>query len=224
VHRCGTILGLTHIGRRLDLLGQPVLQANHLVAKRLPGQNLVFAGLPADELAETRRSRQCADAIRALTVVPELPYTQQDLAVLGLDEMRMAQDLAEHRIDRLRVCGRRNGNGPIISALRYPRSTFEGHRCYRAPRPCPVPERAVLGHWPSASPDARLRCGLLRLREPVTSQVTTASGRGRRGQASSDGTITSVDAEPTRRDLAGRIHYPRRGDERRPNAAVLDCP
>jgi hypothetical protein len=54
----------------------------------------------------------------------------------------------------------------------------------------------------------------------VTSQVTTAPGRGSRGQTSSDGPIASVSANPTPRDLAGRSPYPGNGDAQRPNPAV----
>ena len=69
----------------------------------------------------------------------------------------------------------------------------------------------------------RVRRGPLRPQEPVTSQVTTAPCRGSRGQTSSDGPVASVFANPTRRDLAGRSHYPLHGDGQRPNAGVSGC-
>ena len=40
--------------------------------------------------------------------------------------------------------------------------------------------------------------------EPVTSRVTTTPGSGSRRQASSDGPITLISADPTRCDQAGR--------------------
>jgi hypothetical protein len=39
--------------------------------------------------------------------------------------MRLGRDLTEHHVGRLPTGGGNNGNGPIISALRYPRRTSE---------------------------------------------------------------------------------------------------
>jgi len=67
-----------------------------------PGQNLVLAGLSADELAETGTGHGNVRA-RFVFLVPELSFSQRGPAALGPDEMRLAQGLAEHRVDRPRV-------------------------------------------------------------------------------------------------------------------------
>jgi hypothetical protein len=89
------------------------------------------------------------------------------------------------------------------------------------PRPGSVPRYGAVPRHPST-------CSLARCTRPTrsasprsqwTSQETTTPGSGSRRRASSDGPIVSVSVNPTRRDLAGRTHYPFHGDERRPHAA-----
>jgi hypothetical protein len=140
--------GLDHVGRRLDLLGQPALQANHLAAKRLPGQNLVLTGLLAGKLAEAG-SGHGNMRTRFVFVLPGLSATQQGLAMLGPGEMRLGRDLTEHHVGRAdgRRLGGNNGNGPIISALRYPRRTSRaGTGAMERRGHARFPERPVPGH------------------------------------------------------------------------------
>src|SRR5229473_7517590 len=60
--------------------------------------------LPAEEFAEAGADHGDAGTGLAL-VVPGLSPAHQGLAVLGPGEVRLAQDLPEHRIDRVRVGG-----------------------------------------------------------------------------------------------------------------------
>ena len=91
VHRGGTILDSTmsvadwissvNPDSRPTIL-QPGLQANHLAAERLPGENLVFTGLPAGKLAEAG-SGHGNMRTRFVFVLPGLSATRQGLAMLG---------------------------------------------------------------------------------------------------------------------------------------------
>jgi hypothetical protein len=81
------------------------------------GQNLVFAGLSADEFAETGTDHGNVRT-RFVFLVPELSFFAAGPAALGPDEMRLAQDLGEHRVDRLRVRGAQAAQRRLADHLR----------------------------------------------------------------------------------------------------------
>src|SRR5260370_3001086 len=92
-----------------------------------------------------------------------------------------------------------------------------------APGQCAVTSTELareMGHS-RASPDAPVQGDPLRHPEPVTSQATMAPGSRSRRQTFSDGPVTSISADPTRRNLAGPTHYPSHGDGQRPNPDLL---
>src|SRR6266849_1373562 len=80
---------------------------NSIAGHYLPGRNSarpVFAGLPAHELAEAGTDHGDAGT-GSRSEYQGFSLTQQGLAVLGPGETRLAQDLLEHCVGRLRVGG-----------------------------------------------------------------------------------------------------------------------
>jgi len=190
--------GLDHVGRRLDLLGQPVLQRTILSPSVSPDGTWSSRGYRPISSRGGRRSRQRANAIRARSTSALRLLSRAWLcsAQVKCGPARTLQNTGSA------VCGRRpaggngngngNGNGPIISALRYPRSASEvapvlwsaaAMRGFRNGLSRDISQQpAAGGRRPARQREAYCCHACCPELNPLTSAEQALPGRGRRAQ------------------------------------------